>query len=197
MVYTRDLNKLLESGSINEYEYQKLKDEIINDVNIDTQDRDISNFSETEINISGNKYIQKVKNLKNGVLTFYFQGLIFTTFGLYIYINQDKFIIEQAGSRFNFISRILGLINPIEIVFYLIWINSFLWGFALLRVFYLSIMSYVNKENYTFIFENDFKVKFTLNKFEDIVKEFLFSIKNFKFYKSLFYLYLLYYLPMD
>ena len=182
----KELNKLLETGSINENEYQKLKNEIINDVNLNSIEKDISNFSENEINISGNKYIQKINNIKNGLVTFYFQALIFISFGVHLYINQDKFIIEQAGSRFNFISRILGLINPIEIVFYLIWINSILWGIALLRIFYLSIMSYVNKENYTFIFENDFKVKFTLNKFEDIVKEFLFSIKNFKFYKSLF-----------
>ena len=148
----KELNKLLETGSINEIEYQKLKNEIINDVNLNSIEKNITNFSENEINISGNKYLQKINNIKNGSVTFFFQALIFISFGLHLYINQDKFIIEQAGSRFNFISRILGLINPIEIVFYLIWINSILWGIALLRIFYLSIMSYVNKENYTFIF---------------------------------------------
>ena len=182
----KELNKLLAKGSINENEYQKLKNEIINDVNLNSIEKDISNFSENEINISGNKYIQKINNIKYGLVAFYFQALIFISFGLHLYINQDKFIIEQAGSRFNFISRILGLINPIEIVFYLIWINSILWGIALLRIFYLSIMSYVNKENYTFIFENGFQIKFTLNKFEETLKEFLSSIKTFKFYKVLF-----------
>jgi len=182
----KELNKLLETGSINEIEYQKLKNEIINDVNLNSIEKNITNFSENEINISGNKYLQKINNIKNGSVTFFFQALIFISFGLHLYINQDKFIIEQAGSRFNFISRILGLINPIEIVFYLIWINSILWGIALLRVFYLSIMSYVNKENYTFIFKNGFQIKFTLNKFEDTLKEFLSLIKTFKFYKALF-----------
>ena len=85
----KELNNLLESGSINENEYLKLKDEIINNVNINTEERDISNYSEIEINISGNKYIQKVNNLKNGVLTFYFQSLIFITLVVHLYQSRQ------------------------------------------------------------------------------------------------------------
>ena len=40
------------------------------------------------------------------------------------------------------------LLNPVEILFYIIWFNSLLWTISLIRLFYLSIVSHLNKENY-------------------------------------------------
>mgnify|MGYP000878717563 CR=1 FL=1 len=176
----KELQALLDSNSITESEYHELKSEILNS----TQSNQTLN-DELIKSISGNIYLEKLNNLKDGLPIFLLKFSFNLFFGIYTFLNQQILIVDQAGSPFNFIALIFRTLSPIRVVFILIWINSLLWTLGMARLVYWKLLTFSKNQRLVIKPKNTDSDEVYVFKFKNFLSELLELFVKPSFYKTL------------
>jgi len=176
----KELQALLDSNAITESEYNELKSEILNS----SQNKQTVS-DELIKSISGNKYLQKINILKEGLPIFLLRFSFNLFFGIYTFVNQQIYIVDQAGSQFNFIALIFRTLSPIRVFFILIWINSLLWILGMSRLVYWKLLTFSKNQKLVIEPKNTDSNEVYVFNFKNFLSEVLELLVKPSFYKTL------------